>query len=101
MKRKYSEKIHAERLLKVLEKKYTCDKCPASRYHNSAKSPVEVWDDDKGLGKHPCMICNDFVGIGIGEKRERVKKCPCFYFETESEAFKVSWLALEEKGYLE
>ena len=93
MKRKYTEKIHAQRLLKMLNKKDPCGWCPAHGRFGQfyiAGSPSEMWEIDDG--PDPCRVCRRFVS--------RLRSgCPCNYFG-KKEAIKRTWLALERKGYI-
>lgn len=69
----YTEKTHAERLIKLLESKtYVCISCP---------------------GQTLCDICLGFVGLLEGAH------CPCSELGDE-EAIKRTWIALETKGYI-
>jgi len=79
----YTEEIHAERLLEVLQKDRPCNHCIAfTDYRNS-------WNNN------PCLICRSFIRIkgrnGIG--------CPCNVLGS-SLAVEKSWEALREKGYI-
>jgi len=85
--RKYTEKIHGARLLKMMKKKNPCMCCPAqSRF----KTRTHFMFDNGGGAV--CGICLDFVGTPYS--------CPCQYYG-HKEAIKRTWIALEEKGYLE
>ena len=92
--RKYTEKIHAARLLKMLEEKEPCMCCPATPYFKSNLQSDTMWFNSYIEGEHPCDICKDFVGLD-----NRYTDCPCY--ELGKEAIKLTWIALEEKGYLE
>lgn len=89
MRKTYTEAIHAERLITILETPDTCDLCPASERNNPNFSPDAMWLNDA------CIVCADFVDV----PKDRIYKCPCHYFGGEG-AFKRSWIALEEKGYI-
>ena len=77
--RKYSEKIHRERLKKMLKRKDPCGLCPAAKYYDSNRgSSGGLWKTVTSLGRRigpsPCRVCLDFVdlqaiGINMG--------CPC------------------------
>ena len=97
MKKRYTEAIHKERLIKVLEKKHTCIYCPAAPYLYGDRGPSLMWDTMEGI--HPCDICTTFIGLKR-IKRGYIGKCPCNVLGPE-EAVKRSWIALEEKGYLD
>ena len=91
-KRVYTEAIHAERVLAILEKEDTCNRCPAQKGYNACtdEGVMALWTD-KRPKDFPCTICKVFIGNPIG--------CPCdFYGPTL--AAKMTWIALEEKGYL-
>ena len=90
----YTEKIHAERLIKILNKKGTCNKCPATKRFRTigARPSLEA-----------CFVCMKFIGMKF-KKEERMKMfspnhCPCIKYG-EKLAIKKSWLALEKNGYL-
>jgi hypothetical protein len=85
---KYTEKIHAKRLLRMLKREKPCGCCPKwSRYNlNHGTRNIKIADDDT------CSICRNFVNAKNGE-------CPCHYFN-ETEALKRTWESLEEKGYI-
>ena len=90
MKRKYTEKIHAERLIRILERKNTCDWCPAKAHSvvdAYSCNPLAIWVRDTD----PCTVCLDFV--------DAFYHCPCTSLG-EEEAIKRTWIALEEKGYI-
>jgi len=86
MKKEYTEKVHAERLIKTLEKKGTCGRCPAARQYNKENSPYEMWE----YSPSPCRVCRGFIKLPL-------LSCPCGALGPE-EATKRSWIALEEKG---
>jgi len=90
----YTEKIHAERLLKMLERKNPCAYCPAGK--DFEPRDFSEW----GLDKYECGsirksyvadICIRFVN---GEEI-----CPCLAWG-KKEAIKRTWIVLEEKGYI-
>jgi len=93
--KEYTGKVHARRLLKMLEKKDPCMCCPAQPYyksgmtHESLPKLPEIW---KG---RPCLVCVEFVGL------LSPFFCPCQSANTKADVLKWSWIALEEKGYLE
>ena len=93
----YTEKIHAQRLLKMLNKKDPCLCCPASKFfgtHGEGNWGEYQWWEPK-WDKDPCGVCWVFIE---GKPREG-RHCPCAYF-AKKDALKLTWLALEEKGYL-
>ena len=84
---KYTEKIHAERLLGILNKKDPCMCCPIFKHYNYEKNDMIAGVSTIGS----CDICKRFV--------DSKKGCPCVYFGAK-EAIKQTWLALEAKGYI-
>lgn len=89
----YSEKIHAKRLIAMLEtRKDAKGSCPASEHFSPNMSPAHTFL----LKPHPCDICNEFVNNG---RIRDIRTCPCVDLGCE-EAVKRSWLALEAKGYI-
>ena len=74
----YTEKMHAENLIKMLENEDDIEKiCPAGIH----KKNMEY-----------CSVCLDFIGSDC-------TLCPCSELGC-NEAVKLTWLALEEKGYI-
>jgi len=99
----YTKKKHAEHLVKLLESPYPCERCVATCGHDNSKfnllrSVNELWQ--MGNDRKVCMVCLEFIGH---DPNNRFKLngpfCPCHMMGAEKAA-KVSWLALEEKGYL-
>ena len=86
----YTEKIHAERLLKMLEnRKNPCACCPANPYYNPEFERGGLWEND------PCLVCAAFLGM----KFDWRNPCPCLNLGR-PESIKRTWLAIEEKGYI-
>jgi hypothetical protein len=85
--RKYTEKIHAQRVEKIMNKKDPCDLCPAGKYYEGHRI-AEMWDN----GLEACQICKTFVGSK--------PYCPCGKFGRE-EAIRRTRIALKKKGYLD
>ena len=95
----YTKKLHACRLISVLEGLETCHRCPGeigvwqgevyvSRpFTSNPRDPI--YDSD-----NTCHICMSFVGI-----ESRHKSCPCNHFGAE-DAARLSWIALESGGYI-
>ncbi len=92
MKRKYTEKIHAERLIKMMEMKNPCTRCPAAERFDGNSSPIAMWRLDSLLFSlnDSCIVCYTFV---------ETNGCPCTHLG-QKEAIKRSRIALEEKGYI-
>ena len=87
---KYTEKVHAKRLLGMLNKKDPCMCCPKSR--NYYPNNGSVWDYTKE-DVLACQICHAFIGC------RKTYDCPCDKLG-KGKAIKRTWLALEEKGYI-
>jgi hypothetical protein len=84
---KYTEQVHATRLLNILEaEENTCSLCPVGFDQYTYYEDKGSWLND------PCDVCPRFVGGTLGHS-------PCFEFG-HKEAIKRSWIALEEKGYI-
>ena len=96
MEKRYTEEIHAKRLIKLLEKGSTCISCPATTDFSGAIEPGAIWDTTEG-DQYLCNICRAFVKLG--EYLGFSSRCPCHCLGAE-EAVKRSWIALEEKGYI-
>ena len=78
---KYTEAIHAEALIMMMEKESPCNWCPAEQSERS----------------EACVVCEEFVGIVQGLF---LNDCPCRELG-QQEAIKRTWIALEESGYLD
>ena len=86
---KYTEAKHAKLLIKMLEEKDPCKKCPYPAFAD------DVTDDEMdGL----CCGCRAF--IGVPEYDFTGGQCPCWNLG-EKESIKRTWLALEAGGYLD
>jgi len=90
--RKYTEKIHGARLLKMMEKDDPCACCPAAPYFDSYLNSYTMWCNPSASSA--CDICKEFVQLDL-----MYSQCPCDEFGKQ-EAIKRTWIALEEKGYL-
>ncbi len=86
-KRKYTRKIHIERLRKMLEKKDACDLCPGAMYYGAGMHIGMDWSNNNNV----CGICNDLVFLDDEERG-----CPCRVLGKE-EALKRTYLALEKE----
>jgi hypothetical protein len=91
---KYTEKVHAKRLLGMLSKKNPCLYCPANKHYNTMETTSNdvspIFGGSLAFDDY-CGVCEEFVGS---------LACPCCFFG-KKEAIRLTWLALEEKGYLE
>ena len=94
-RKNYTKRVHAERLIKVLEKVDTCNKCPGAHRFHQDNSANDMWThtEDSIWSRPACAICKSFVGM------HKYNDCPCIELG-HNEAVKRSWLALEEKGYI-
>ena len=88
---KYTRKIHARRLVRMLEGKNPCGHCPAGEDFTVVWTKRMIWSNPYDT----CQICRDFIKIP-----KTAPICPCHILE-EDEAMKRSWIALEEEGVLE
>ena len=81
---KYTEKIHAKRLLGMLKKKDPCTCCPGASHYD--------WNV-AAVSDTACKVCQSFIGVRV------TVTCPCLKLGRK-EALKRTWIALEEKGYI-
>lgn len=94
---KYTEKIHAKRLLGMLNKKNPRLCCPFqnfyySRDHNPKRiSSISCIDEQEDV----CRVCTAFVGLDW----DNGDSCPCDELGYYG-ALKRTYIALEEKGYI-
>lgn len=96
MKGEYTEKVHAGRLLKMLERKNPCGCCPATAYFVANTGIAKKFGgpyENNSFRNPVCPVCQSFV-------HTTPAACPCYYFG-QSEAIKRTWLALEAGGYLD
>lgn len=98
----YTEAIHAERLIDMLETTEVCLSCPAAFRFSSQENATKMWDISRDVDhleikndKHPCVVCRRFVGIPLN-----IFRCPCHCFANSDQAVAITWIALEEKGYI-
>ena len=90
---KYTEKIHAEGLLKIFSSKWTCERCPKRVMSEILVQPQWLKNPGKGNG---CSVCWNFI---LEPKEIPWGLCPCYHDQGE-EAARLTWLALEAKGYI-
>ena len=101
---KYTEKIHAEGLLEIFSQDKPCGYCPSyiMREKKLGKRVrfvgIKEWDGETFDEKIGCGICWNF--IGAERQKDGWDECPC-YDGNQARAAKLTWLALEAKGYLE
>ncbi len=106
--KEYTEKIHAERVKKMLKKKGSCGRCPAGRNYSFKIEAIKgywiqsqevrfSWD---GRARFPeiCKICTNFIGLKPMSRGGEC--CPCLRLGKRN-AIERTIFALEEKGYLE
>ena len=92
----YTEKIHAEGLLKILSNLNPCGHCPSGEMRLLRNG--RLWDGEIKYETNPqCEICWDFIGATPQTGKWGV--CPCYNYQ-EARANKLTWIALEEKGYI-
>lgn len=103
LKRRYTERIHAQRVKRVIEKEKPCKHCPAAQEFRVDNTWYELWNvDTDGHGfikniHHPCTICAKF--LGLKHQTPKRVRCPCHRLGTKR-AVELTWRALEAKGYL-
>lgn len=94
---KYTEKVHAARLIKFLEKTEPCGRCPAQKYYGPHSSFVKGAEGEPDRHPHEhlgCQVCNEFLDM----KRAQFG-CPCESLGQEK-ALELTRQKLKEKGYL-
>jgi len=98
-KPRYTEKVHARRLIQMLNRGgKVCRSCPAARGFSYTSSPGELWSywsTDMKTALHQCKVCTSFLGAEFTS----IINCPCSILGEEL-AVKKSWEALKEKGYV-
>jgi hypothetical protein len=95
--KRYTERIHAQRLIRALEKKDACNRCPKAPHYNPNTLKLSPWEESiyTPMEEDPgCAVCQGFVGLN-----SEIDDCPCFELGSYL-AVKRSWIALEEKGYI-
>jgi hypothetical protein len=95
---KYTKEIHARRLIEMLETEIrVCLRCPAGEDYRVMQGKYFTraqYGYLTSIAIHTCDICKEFVGYKDSQF------CPCNYYNSPEETTKVSWIALEKKGYL-
>ena len=100
----YTTKVHARRLLQMLNHSSIYHMCPAKRGFNTLTRTgpfCNTWNGE------PCKVCKSFIRLSFMDTY-----CPCYAFgykldnmdslkKSSAEALKRTWLALEEGGFLE
>lgn len=96
----YTEQEHARNLIKLLEDDNTCCGCPVP--FRIRLSNVETVPRTGNLYGCSCennmTICKEFIGVNSSHTDREM--CPCNHLGKEN-AVKLTWIALEEKGYLD
>ena len=103
MLREYTEQEHAKRLIKLLElPEGPCYRCPAEidLTEDMTMDIRDQWIVNEEDHKNICIVCVSFIGVNTKNVDLSGPICPCFFIRKET-VIKISWLALEEKGYLE
>ena len=93
----YSENDHAEALLIILESPQICTRCPRDEYIDKYYSGFwgEAFNysyEDRSEWKYQaCELCRSFLGT-------KLNGCPCYALK--ANAIHLTWITLEEKGYI-
>ena len=82
----YTIEKHVEGLYSILETNDPCLHCPAYLWR------LKIDYDKVG---EACKICRSFIGL---QTSDPFLHCPCHELG-KKEAIKLTWLALEKKGY--
>ena len=98
----YTTKVHARRLLQMLNRPNICSLCPARKGFVNGRREYKL---DADYTSTICPICQAFVGV------QNVSICPCHHdYElnlvktlkrSAANALKRTWIALEAGGFLE
>lgn len=100
----YTEKLHAQYLIRLLENPDACEHCPATVFEQTHGDPhrydpmSSIWENYEDV----CDICIGFVGYdrtSLPMPPAIFAICPCWQLG-QREAVKRSWIALEKKGYI-
>lgn len=84
VKGKYTERVHARRVMRMME---LGKSCPQGNHYGFEK----IYEN------RACEICREFLGA---TKKFYGGYCPCYVLRSRDEAYKRTWIALDEKGYL-
>ena len=68
---RYTKKLHAYRLSRMLEHPEPCMCCPASKGFDETESAIAMWDNKYEI----CTICWEFLG-----EEENILYCPCHVY---------------------
>jgi len=97
-KEEYTEKVHARMMLIILEisTETIISKCPKMLYEEMRMKYFDGCCTTRysETGQYFNKLCKNFIGL------PNDAKCPCEELGCQ-EAIKRTWIALEEKGYLE
>ncbi len=69
--RKYTRKIHIQRLRQMLKRDEPCKCCPATKEFTIRFTKLP-WEQNNNEGLTPCQVCRRFVGVAGGNG------CPCY-----------------------
>jgi hypothetical protein len=86
----YTEKVHAQKMLKILSQENPCKCCPrfSGKFDYLKDRHSYSYNSDE-----TCYICRPFVGLHPDDL------CPCDELGKQ-EAIKRTWITLEKKGYV-
>ena len=88
--REYTEKIHRQRVAKMIQGKDPCKRCPAMPYYMALGGVQRYW------GNNPCAICEAFIS---SSHEGYLDRCPC-YKHGKEKAIELTISALKKKGDL-
>lgn len=83
----YTEEIHATNLLNLLQSKFMSQVCPIDFMAARYKESLTFYNFEEC-----CKLCLSFIDL-------QGFRCPCTRLNL-PEARKITWIALDEKGYL-
>lgn len=93
---RYTEHVHAKRLVRMLERNSPCDCCPAQPHYATGKHFLSYVRSNGNFTSpsDACIICKRFVGINPYSHG-----CPCTKLG-KKKALEKTQKILKEKGYL-